>query len=98
MDDPENETLSLSFDLLMRGKEITSGGQRMHKKSEYLKKMIRRGMNPDSFKFYLDTFEQGMPPHGGFGLGLERLVGAILGIQNTKEASLFPRDVNRLIP
>jgi nondiscriminating aspartyl-tRNA synthetase len=98
MDDPEHEGLSLSFDLLCRGKEITSGGQRIHKKSEYVKKMLRRGMNPENFKYYLESFEQGMPPHGGFGMGLERLTGAILDLKNSKEASLFPRDVNRVVP
>lgn len=98
MDDPANPELTLSFDLLMRGKEITSGSQRIHKEEDYRKKMIRLGMNPDNFTFYLDTFKNGMPPHGGLALGLERLTAGILNIQNVKEASLFPRDINRLAP
>lgn len=98
MDDPCDETLSLSFDLLMRGKEITSGGQRIHEENQYREKMLKRGMNPDNFKFYLDTFRNGMPPHGGLAIGLERLTAGILGIANVKEASLFPRDINRIAP
>lgn len=98
MDDPTDRTLTLSFDLLMRGKEITSGGQRIHKEDQYREKMIGRGMNPDNFRFYLDTFRNGMPPHGGLAIGLERLTAGILNIANVKEASLFPRDINRIAP
>jgi nondiscriminating aspartyl-tRNA synthetase len=98
MDDPADKTLTLSFDLLMRGKEITSGGQRIHEENQYIEKMIKRGMNPNSFKFYLDTFKNGMPPHGGLAIGLERLTAGILNIANVKEASLFPRDINRISP
>jgi nondiscriminating aspartyl-tRNA synthetase len=98
MDDPADSTLTLSFDLLMRGIEITSGGQRHHKKSEYVRKMKERGMNPENFQYYLDAFEHGMPPHGGLCIGLERFVASILGIHNLREASLFPRDVNRVVP
>jgi nondiscriminating aspartyl-tRNA synthetase len=98
MDDPNDATLTLSFDLLMRGKEITSGGQRIHEENQYREKMIKRGMNPDNFKFYLDTFKSGMPPHGGLAIGLERLTAGILNIANVKEASLFPRDINRIAP
>ena len=91
-------TLTLSFDLLMRGLEITSGGQRIHKEQDYRDKMIRRGMNPDAFRFYLDTFRNGMPPHGGFAIGLERITACFLGIANVKECSMFPRDINRVAP
>jgi nondiscriminating aspartyl-tRNA synthetase len=97
-DDPENPELTLSFDLIMRGKEITSGSQRIHKAEQYIAKMKDLGMNPDNFKFYLDTFKNGMPPHGGLAIGLERLTAGILNIQNVKEASLFPRDINRITP
>jgi nondiscriminating aspartyl-tRNA synthetase len=98
MDDPTDKTLTLSYDLLMRGTEITSGGQRIHEESQYREKMLNRGMNPDNFNFYLDTFRNGMPPHGGFAIGLERLTAKILSISNVKEASLFPRDINRIAP
>ncbi|MCQ2347351.1 MAG: aspartate--tRNA(Asn) ligase [Paludibacteraceae bacterium] len=98
MDDPKDPTLTLSFDLLMRGLEITSGGQRMHSEDDYRRKMIARGMNPDNFRFYLDTFRNGMPPHGGFAIGLERITACFLGLTNVKEASMFPRDINRVAP
>lgn len=98
MDDPNDSELTLSFDLLMKGREITSGSQRIHDENQYRKKMTELGMNPDNFKFYLDTFKNGMPPHGGLAIGLERLTAGILNIQNVKEASLFPRDINRITP
>ena len=98
MDDPNDPELTLSFDLLMKGREITSGSQRIHDENQYRTKMIEIGMNPDNFKFYLDTFKNGMPPHGGLAIGLERLTAGILNIQNVKEASLFPRDINRITP
>ncbi len=97
-DDPEDKDLTLSFDLLMKGKEITSGSKRVHKESEYIKKMNELGMDPNNFSFYLETFRQGMPPHGGFAIGLERFVACMLDLQNVKEASLFPRDVGRITP
>lgn len=98
MDDPDDPSLTLSFDLLMRGLEITSGGQRIHQEEEYRRKMTARGMNPDNFRFYLDTFKNGMPPHGGFAIGLERITACFLGLSNVKEASMFPRDINRVAP
>lgn len=98
MDDPADPTLTLSFDLLMRGLEITSGGQRIHSEQDYRDKMVKRGMNPDCFRFYLDTFKNGMPPHGGFAIGLERITACFLGINNVKECSMFPRDINRVAP
>ncbi|MCQ2328213.1 MAG: aspartate--tRNA(Asn) ligase [Paludibacteraceae bacterium] len=98
MDDPEDGKLTLSFDLLMRGLEITSGGQRMHEEADYRRKMVERGMDPEKFHFYMDTFHNGMPPHGGFAIGLERLTACILNIANVKECSMFPRDINRVAP
>lgn len=98
MDDPTDPTLTLSFDLLMKGLEITSGGQRMHDEADYRRKMEARGMNPDNFRFYLDTFRNGMPPHGGFAIGLERITACFLDIANVKECSMFPRDINRVAP
>jgi aspartyl/asparaginyl-tRNA synthetase len=98
MDDPQNSDLTLSFDLLMKGREITSGSQRIHTEEQYISKMKELGMNLDNFGFYLETFRNGMPPHGGLAIGLERLTSGILNIHNVKEASLFPRDINRLTP
>ena len=98
MDDPDDPSLTISYDLLMRGREITSGGQRIHKEEQYIDKMLKRGMHPENFKFYLETFRNGMPPHGGFAIGLERIMSGFLGIPNIKEVSLFPRDINRVAP
>lgn len=90
--------LSYSFDLDCRGLELASGGQREHRYSELVKNLIDKGLNPDNFKFYLDAFKHGMPPHGGFGLGVERLLMKILEINNIREVILFPRDRRRLVP
>lgn len=98
MDDPENPKQALSFDLLCRGLEITTGGQRVHNYDELVAKMLARGMNPDDFEQYLNIFKYGMPPHGGLGIGLERVVMKFLDLKNVKQASLFPRDINHLDP
>jgi len=75
-----------------------SGGRGADRAADYREKMLRRGMNPDAFHFYLDTFKNGMPPHGGFAIGLERITACFLGIANVKECSMFPRDINRVAP
>jgi nondiscriminating aspartyl-tRNA synthetase len=98
LDDPENPGETLSFDLIFRGVEITTGGARMYRYEDYLDKMRRRNMNPAAFESYLQTFKFGIPPHGGLGLGLERLTAQLCGLANVKEASLFPRDRHRLEP
>lgn len=98
MDDPENERFTLSFDLLYRGMEVTTGGQRIHDYETIVKKMQDRGMDIDEFTNYLMIFKHGMPPHGGLGLGLERLTMRLLGEQNVRETTMFPRDVSRLEP
>ncbi len=98
MADPQRPDRTLSFDLLFRGMEITTGGQRLHTYESYLASMQKRGMNPEAFASYLQAFKFGMPPHGGLGLGLERLTARLCGIANIKEATLFPRDVDRLEP
>jgi nondiscriminating aspartyl-tRNA synthetase len=98
LNDPENPEETCSFDLLFRGIEITTGGARMHLYSDYVKKMEGRGMNVASFESFLQIFRYGMPPHGGLGLGLERLTAQLCGLANVKEASLFPRDMHRLEP
>ncbi len=98
MDDPEHPGETLSFDLLFRGVEITTGGQRMHLYEDYLKKMKERGMDPNNFTDYLMAFKYGMPPHGGLAIGAERITAKFFELDNVKEASLFPRDINRLKP
>ncbi len=85
-----------SFDLLFRGIEITTGGQRVHNHDLLVEKIKGKGLNPENFQFYLQAFKYGMPPHGGLGMGLERLTAKMLGIDNVKEATLFPRDLNRI--
>jgi nondiscriminating aspartyl-tRNA synthetase len=96
MADPHNPEWSLSYDLLYRGLEILSGAQRIHLYEELQSKMQSRGMDPEKFSFYLQAFRAGMPPHGGGSIGLERITARMLGLQNVKEASAFPRDMNRI--
>ena len=98
MDDPEDPEYTLSFDLLFRGLEITSGGQRVHDYNEQVAKMEKLGMNPEEFATYLMLHKYGAPPHGGLGLGLERLTMHLLGAKNVREATMFPRDINRVAP
>ena len=98
LDDPEDTSVTLSFDLLYKGLEITTGGQRIHDYQMILEKMEKRGMDPEDIKDYLMIFKYGMPPHGGLGIGLERLTMRLLDEQNVRETSLFPRDVTRLEP
>ena len=98
MDDPEDPEYTLSFDLLFRGLEITSGGQRVHDYHEQVAKMEKLGMNPEEFATYLMLHKYGAPPHGGLGLGLERLTMHLLGAKNVREATMFPRDINRVSP
>lgn len=87
-----------SFDLIFRGVEIATGGQRIHNYHQLLQNIKLHRLNPEDFKHYLDIFKLGMPPHGGWGLGSERITQKILGLSNVKEAILFPRDVKRLTP
>lgn len=98
MDDPENPGETLSFDLIFRGLEITTGGQRIHDYKKQLEKLQSRGMDAESFESYLLMHRHGMPPHGGLGLGLERFTARLLGFDNVRHACLFPRDINRLTP
>ncbi len=84
------------FDLLFRGVEITTGAQRIHNYEALVASMQKKKLNPEKFSFYLQAFKYGMPPHGGLGLGLERLTAKLLGLDNIKEATLFPRDINRI--
>ncbi|MCI9144437.1 MAG: aspartate--tRNA(Asn) ligase [Lachnospiraceae bacterium] len=98
MEDPENPEETLSFDLIFRGLEITTGGQRIHDYEMQVEKMRRRGMNMESFESYLMMHKHGMPPHGGLGLGLERFTARLLNFDNVRQAALFPRDIHRLTP
>ena len=98
MDDPADSTYTLSFDLLFRGMEITTGGQRIHDYHELLAKMEKRGMTDEGMEQYLSAFKHGMPPHGGLGIGMERLTMQLLGEENVRETTLFPRDMSRLEP
>jgi nondiscriminating aspartyl-tRNA synthetase len=94
----EEPEWSNSFDLLYRGLEIVSGSQRLHRYDDYVTALRARGLDPASFEGYLQAFRYGMPPHGGFALGLPRFVAQALGIGNLRETTLFPRDRNRLTP
>jgi nondiscriminating aspartyl-tRNA synthetase len=98
MEDPEDPRLTLSFDLLFRGWEVTTGGQRLHRADDYAAKLARRGLDLAAFASYLEAFRFGMPPHGGLGLGLERLTARLLDLPNIRAATLFPRDRHRLDP
>jgi len=95
-EDENNPGYSKSFDLLFRGLEISTGGQRVHRYDELVERLQARGMDPALFSFYLETFKVGMPPHGGSAVGLERLTARMLNLANVKEATLFPRDLNRI--
>ncbi len=92
----ENPELTNTFDLLCAGTEITSGGQRRHTYESMLKGIQMKGMDPGNFDDYLTVFKYGMPPHGGFGMGLERLTMTLLRLKNIREASLFPSDPKRI--
>jgi len=94
----EGTPFSHSFDLDFAGQEIASGGQREHRYDALTSRMERKGLDVSSFGFYLNAFMYGMPPHGGWGLGVERFVQKMLGLPNIREAILFPRDRNRLAP
>ncbi len=87
-----------SFDLLFRGIEITTGGQRLHRRSDLESALRAKGIDPAAFAAHLRMFELGMPPHGGLAIGLERLTAQVLGLSNVREATLYPRDRNRLAP
>jgi aspartyl-tRNA synthetase len=89
---------SFSFDLDYKGQEISSGGQREHRFDVLEERMRKKGLDPENFRFYTDAFRYGMPPHGGWGIGIERLLVKMLDLPNVREAILFPRDLSRLSP
>ena len=96
--DPARPAYSNSFDLLFRGTELVTGGQRLHVYGDYLAALARAGYPAEPFETYLEAFRHGMPPHGGFAIGLERLLTQLLGLPNVRLATLFPRDLGRVAP
>ncbi len=96
MPDPKNPEYSLSYDLLFRGVEVLSGSQRINKYDQLVSAIKAKGMDPKNFEMYLQAFKYGMPPEGGFSFGLERLTMHMLNLKNVREASLFPRDMERV--
>lgn len=96
--DPARPGYSNSFDLLFRGTELVTGGQRLHRYADYQAALAARSLSEAPFASYLETFRYGMPPHGGFAIGLERLLMQLIGAPNLRLTTLFPRDLNRLTP
>jgi nondiscriminating aspartyl-tRNA synthetase len=96
--DPSRPEYANGFDLLFRGLELVTGGQRLHRYEDYVSALQGRGMSQDGLVGYLEAFRHGMPPHGGFAIGLERLIARLVGAKNIRETTLFPRDLNRLQP
>lgn len=96
--DPGRPGYSNSFDLIFRGVEVITGGQRLHHHEDYVSVLADRGLEPAPFDGYLQAFRFGMPPHGGFAIGLERWVAQLVGAANIRETTLFPRDRSRLTP
>ena len=96
--DPARPAYSNSFDLIFRGLELVTGGQRLHRHADYLAALAERGPDPASYAGYLQVFEHGMPPHGGFAIGLERWTARVTGAANVRQVTLFPRDLHRLTP
>jgi aspartyl-tRNA synthetase len=87
-----------SFDLMYGNLELSSGSTRIHDKSELTERMKKQGLNTSAFDFHLKVFDYGMPPHAGFGMGLERLLMSMCGVDNIRDVVLFPRDIDRLSP
>lgn len=97
-DVPGDEIASRKFDILYRGLELSSGGQREHDVDRLHSALEQQGIDPSTLEFYLEAFRYGVPPHGGYGLGVDRLVQQLAGLDNIKEAIMFPRDPDRLTP
>ena len=96
--DPADPAYSNGFDLLFNGLEIVTGGQRLHRYSDYVAALTAAGEPLEAYAGYLDAFKYGMPPHGGWAIGLERLVARLIGAANVREVTAFPRDLNRIAP
>ena len=95
---PRRKRRAAGFDLLFSGLEITTGGQRLHRRADLERALSARGIAPASFESHLKMFDLGMPPHGGLAIGLERLTAQVLGLSNIREATLYPRDRYRVTP
>ncbi len=96
--DPDDPRWSRSFDLIFRGIELVSGAQRLHRYDDYVDTLAKRGLPQGPYEGYIDAFRYGLPPHGGFAIGLERWTGRLVGADNIREVTLFPRDLHRLSP
>jgi nondiscriminating aspartyl-tRNA synthetase len=96
--DPQRPEYSNSFDLLFRGTELVTGGQRLHRYEDYIAALERAHLPQEPFAYYLEAFKYGMPPHGGFAIGSERLLMQLLGVSSIKLTAMFPRDMHRLVP
>jgi nondiscriminating aspartyl-tRNA synthetase len=96
--DPDRPAYSRSFDLIFRGLELVTGGQRLHNHADYLAALAARGLDPAPYASYLQVFSHGMPPHGGFAIGLERWTARLTGAANVRQVTAFPRDLHRLTP
>ncbi len=94
----EDGKCSRGIDLAYKGLELASGGQREHGYEQLVARMKKKGLSPENFKFYLNAFQFGMPPHGGIGFGVERLVQQIAGAENVQEVIMFPRTPERMVP
>jgi len=95
---PDDPRWTNSFDLLFRGLELVSGGQRVHRHDDYVRALEQRGESTQAYQTYLDVFRRGIPPHGGFAIGLERWTARLVEVANIREVTLFPRDLHRLTP
>jgi nondiscriminating aspartyl-tRNA synthetase len=98
MHDPARPGYTRSFDLIFRGLELVTGGQRLHNHSDYVLALAARGEDPEQYASYLQVFSHGMPPHGGFAIGLERWTARLTGAANVRQVTAFPRDIHRLAP
>jgi nondiscriminating aspartyl-tRNA synthetase len=96
--EPGDPRWTNSFDLLFRGVELVTGGQRLHRYADYEKALADRGESTAAYESYLQAFRHGMPPHGGFAIGLERWTARLLGVDNIRRTTLFPRDMSRIAP
>ncbi|MGH3681640.1 MAG: amino acid--tRNA ligase-related protein, partial [Natronosporangium sp.] len=96
--DPARPAYSNSFDLLFRGVELVTGGQRRHRYADYLAALAAAGEQVEPYRWYVEAFRYGMPPHGGFAIGLERFLARLVGAGNVREVTAFPRDRHRLTP